>query len=153
MLIKSCRRDRKSENLCQDSLFNDEITMFPILIEANLVEKLELKNDYNIEFYSKIICESSIEYLYAITLKKQGKTIMMVTSEKNNYSDLTNGSHFLCQIERFSHSNYGDSNDYANPEIFAAQAAAIIKKKVTELENEEIVFKNAVNPGLDIGHL
>ncbi|HPS31224.1 MAG TPA: hypothetical protein PLZ43_13280 [bacterium] len=116
---------------------------FPVFISTKLVESKIIKDVYKIDLHSKIKCDSSIKYLYAVTVKVRDDLHLIVTSEKNSFPNPESGSHFVCLFDGKSHLNYGSSDNYADPIHFLDKAIEIIKQEVQELREENIVFKKS----------
>lgn len=69
----------------------------------------------------------SVQYLYIMNFVRDGDTepSLYVASEVDRMSFLGGGSHVLGVFDAAGHHNRGASDDWANPDRFAAEALAV----------------------------
>jgi hypothetical protein len=87
--------------------------------------------DYQAVLFGDIVPTGPIAYLFILVVyDPENRPCFFVAAEVNSMASLLGGgSHFLGVFDSEGHSNLGDSNDWADPEKFAAEALRLARAK------------------------
>jgi hypothetical protein len=88
--------------------------------------------------YGDIESVGRVQYAYLFTVFDDAKQpILIISSELNSMrSVLGGGSHYLCIFDNAGHSNCGDSDDWADEELFTARALALAYERLPKLQQQ-----------------
>jgi hypothetical protein len=77
--------------------------------------------------YGDIEPAGRVQYAYLMTVFDPQKQVKFIVSSEVNSMQPTmgGGSHYLCIFEETGRSNFGDSDDWADEELFTARALGI----------------------------
>jgi hypothetical protein len=98
--------------------------------------------------YAEIEPAGRVQYAYLLTVFDPTKQIKLIISSEVNSMQPTmgGGSHYLCIFDDTGRSNLGDSNDWADEELFTARALGIVWQRLEHEEPPEQGGTNTASP-------
>jgi hypothetical protein len=102
----------------------------PTVIKADEIERFKI-GTYEAIMLGNIQARGMIQYLYILEIRDENGPCLYITSEVNAMKkELGGGSHFLCIFEGERHLNLGDSDEWANLDVFKGKAIELARKNL-----------------------
>jgi hypothetical protein len=94
--------------------------------------------DHKAVLYGDIVPAGRVEYAFLLTVFDPAKQVrFIISSEVNSMKPVMGGgSHYLCIFDDTGHSNLGDSDDWADEELFTGRALAIAYERLGQLNQQ-----------------
>lgn len=106
----------------------------PLVGAINHVDTVPLGPKHVALLFDEIVSEGFVEYAFFVVVLQRDSDddpILFITSEVNACASPSEGySHFLGMFNEMGHSNFGASDDWANPDIFFPKAVRMAAEEL-----------------------
>ncbi len=105
--------------------------LMPKIKAARAVARFAV-GEHSAVLYDSIEPAGRVEYAFLLTVFDAAKQVRLIVSSELNTmkSVLGGGSHYLCVFDDAGHSNLGDSDDWADDELFTARAIGVVHERL-----------------------